>query len=78
MVEKPPTIANGTSGCTPLVGVLMLDTRFPRHPRDIGQSDGLPFAALHRRVPRPQLLGGQLHQQVESFDGADEHYAVAP
>jgi len=32
------------------VGVLMLDTRFRRWPRDIGQCDGLPFAVRHRRV----------------------------
>lgn len=31
----------------PLVGVLMLNTRFQRFPRDIGHADSLPFATIH-------------------------------
>ena len=44
-----------TDGAAPTVGVMMLDTRFPRHPRDIGQARGLPFAALHGRVARASV-----------------------
>ena len=43
------------AGRTMTVGVMMLDTRFARHARDIGQSEGLPFAVRHRRVPRASV-----------------------
>jgi len=36
----------------PVVGVLMLDTRFPRYPGDIGNLTAIPYPALYRRVPR--------------------------
>ena len=45
----------GRAGDAPTVGVMMLDTRFPRHPRDVGQSLGLPFPVLHRRVARASV-----------------------
>jgi len=59
MVEKPaPTVsgsaigglASGSAG--PTVGVLMLDTRFPRFPGDIGHPVSQPYRTLYRRVPR--------------------------
>ena len=37
--------------CTgPIVGVLMLDTRFPRFPGDIGHPESLPYPSLHRTI----------------------------
>ena len=36
----------------PTVGVLMLDTRFPRFPGDIGDPASIAGPSLHRRVPR--------------------------
>lgn len=36
----------------PLVGVLMLDTRFPRFPGDVGDPRSFAGRSLHRRVPR--------------------------
>lgn len=36
----------------PTVGVLMLDTRFPRFVGDIGNPDSIAGPSLHRRVPR--------------------------
>jgi len=35
---------------SPTLGVLMLDTRFPRWPGDIGCAEGLAGAVIHRRV----------------------------
>jgi hypothetical protein len=33
------------------LGVILLDTRFPRHPGDVGNPASFPFAVRYRRVP---------------------------
>lgn len=38
-------------GSDVVVGVLMLDTRFPRYPGDIGNPASITCRSLHRRVP---------------------------
>ncbi len=40
----------GGSGAPPAVGILMLDTRFPRFPGDIGNAATWPFPVLYRAV----------------------------
>jgi hypothetical protein len=34
------------------IGILMLETRFPRIPGDLGNSTSFPFPIVHRVVPR--------------------------
>lgn len=65
------------AGRVPTLGVLMLDTRFPRWPGDIGCADGLRGRVVYRRIdgawPRrvvTRATGWRDHPLADAFEAA--------
>jgi Asp/Glu/hydantoin racemase len=58
VIAPSPIATGGKAVYGARVGILMLDTRFPRIPGDIGHADTWPFPALYRVVPKasPDLV----------------------
>src|ERR1700751_196413 len=52
MTERMPIAWGGKTLYGASIGILMLETRFPRIPGDMGNAETWPFPVLYRVVPR--------------------------
>ena len=60
----------------PPLGVVMLETHFPRIPGDIGNPETFPFPVLYEVVPGAsaiRVVHGQAHGLIDAFIDAGQH-----
>jgi hypothetical protein len=67
---QQPTAKPSQGALTPALGVLMLDTRFPRIPGDVGNPQSYPFPIVMRVVPGAtvaRVLNGGAPECLDAF-----------
>lgn len=80
MTVRYSTLARSAPADVPRIGILVLDTKFPRIPGDAGNPDTWPFPTILRTVPEAspvRVAGERATGLIEAFIEAGRELATA-